>query len=257
VSLPEQVTRAFLLRSVDYGESDRIVTLLTEQRGRVSAIARGARRSQKRFGGALEPFALLEVSLARGRGQLERLADASLLEHYPGLARDLDRVAAAAFVVEIVRELAPEDQPEPGLFDTLGETLRLVAEAEGTAIAALALAAALRVLETSGLALSADACNACGTAVPPGRRVLVDPRRGGVVCTPCGGGPITLSAPAAALLADLSREPLGGLAERGPDRSLVQEIEGVVEAFLEQRLERPLKSASFKLQLPRRRGSGR
>ena len=105
-----QRTRAFLLRSVDYGESDRVLTLLSEERGKIAAIARGARSSRKRFGGALEPFALLEVSLARGRGSLPRLAEASLLRAYAGLSRSLGRVGAAGFALELSGEVLPEHQ---------------------------------------------------------------------------------------------------------------------------------------------------
>lgn len=249
MSLPEQTTRAFLLRSVDYGESDRIVTLLTELRGRISAIARGARRSRQRFGGALEPFALLEVSLSRGRGDLLRLHEATLLEAHAGLGASLDRVGAAAFVLELVRELAPEDQPEPGLFRATGEALDRLATATETAVGALAIAAALRVLELAGLAPSTDRCNACGTPRPSGRRVLFDPRRGGIVCTPCGGGPITLSAASAALLDDLARAPLAEIGQSAPDERLIAELDRALEAFLEQRLDRPLRTAMFRFQL--------
>jgi DNA repair protein RecO (recombination protein O) len=246
VSLPDQVTRAFLLRSVDYGESDRVLTLLTEHRGRIAAIARGARRSQKRFGGALEPFALLEVALARGRGELWRLTEATLVEAHPGLSRDLARIGAAAFVLELVRELAPEDQPEPGLFRSIEEVLGLLASAEGTAVAALAFGAALRVLALAGIAVSVTACTACGKPVPAGRKVLFDPRRGGVVCSACGGGPIALSAVALALLVQLERTLLADLARVAPPDPIVDEVDRTLTAFLEQRLERPLRSAAFR-----------
>lgn len=244
--------RAFILRTADYGESDRVVTLLGEDLGKVAAIARGARSSRRRFGGALEPFALLEVALARGRGRLPRLAESTLLRAHAGLARSLTRVGAAGHLLELVRETLPEGQPEPRVFALIESLLPLIAEADDVAAASLGFAGALRVLALAGLGMSVSRCNACGTPVPPRRKVFVDPRRGGVVCTRCGGGPIVTSSRAVAALSRLERDPLGEIASGGVvDGPVLVEIEAVLGAFLEQQLDRPIKSISFLRQVGR------
>lgn len=238
--------RAFILRAVDYGESDRVITLLCEDLGKVATVARGARSSRRRFGGSLEPFALLDVTLAPGRGELPRLAEASLLRAHPDLAGSLARVGAAGHVLELARETLPERQPEPAVFALVDELLPLIAAADDPGSEALAFAGALRVLSLAGLGVSVERCNACGTPVPPGRKVLFDPRRGGVVCTPCGGGPIVLSAGAAGSLISLQRIPLAEIAGSAvPDAEVLEEIERALFAFFEQHLERPLRSTSF------------
>jgi DNA repair protein RecO (recombination protein O) len=259
VNEPIQRSRAFLLRTVDYGESDRVLTLLSEDRGKIAAIARGARSSRKRFGGALEPFALLEVSLTRGRGSLPLLAEASLLRAHSGLSRSLGRFGAAGFVLELAREILPEHQPEPAIFNLVDELLPLLAEAEDHDAVVLALGAALRALAAAGLGVSVSECNACGASVPPGRRVYFDPRRGGVVCTSCGGGPLVVSAAGIRALVTLAREPLGAVATAVGDLEpeVLGEIEHVLGAFLEQHLERPLKSLSFLDQVRLEGGSDR
>ena len=107
-------TRALLLRRVSYGESDLVVTLFTESLGRISALARGARRSQKRFGGALEPMHTLVVRVdERAGAELLALREASLDKPRHQLVRDLDRMQAAGRALGWIRRAAPTRTPEP------------------------------------------------------------------------------------------------------------------------------------------------
>jgi len=243
-------TRAFVLRAVDLRESDRLLTLLTLDLGKVSAVARGARSSRKRFGGALEPFSLVEVVLARGRGSegLFSLSEATLIEAHAGLASDLEQLGAAALVVELAREVAPEHEPDARLFNVVAEALVLLSRGGG-ASRALAICAAFRVLACAGLGVSATRCNACGRPVPPGRKAHFDPRRGGVVCTACGAGPILLTAAAVGALAQLERATLSQSAVAPIPASALLEIEAALGAFLEQHLSRPLRAGQFRRQV--------
>jgi DNA repair protein RecO (recombination protein O) len=249
--MPDTTTAAFVLRAVDLRESDRLFTLLTRELGKVSAVARGARTSRKRFGGALETFALVEVVLGRGRGRegLLTLNEATLIEAHAGLASDLERLGAAAMIVELAREVVPENEPDARLFGVVAEALALLSEAAGGATRSLAVAAALRVLACAGLGLSAGRCNACGRAVPPGRRAHFDPRRGGVVCTACGGGPILLTAAAAGALAELERGTLAAAAVAAVAAGTLLEVEAALGAFLEQHLARPMRADHFRRQV--------
>ena len=101
-------TRALVLKRVAYGESDLVVTLLTEELGRVSALARGARASQKRFGGSLEPMHTLRVRLDdRPRAELSVLRESSIDVPRTRLAIDLDKMQAAGRALGWVRRAAP------------------------------------------------------------------------------------------------------------------------------------------------------
>ena len=238
--------RAFILRTADYGESDRVITLLGEDLGKVAAIARGARSSRRRFGGSLEPFALLEVALAQGRGRLPRLAESSLLRAHAGLASSLARIGAAGYLLELVRETLPENQPEPRVFELVEDLLPLIDAAGDRTAVSLAFAGALRALALAGLGMSVSSCNACGAMVPPGRKAFFDPRRGGVVCTSCGGGPFVVSARAIEVLGGFERDPLEAIAdEPAAEGPVLVEAERVLGDFVEQQLNRTLKSISF------------
>lgn len=249
--MPDTTTAAFVLGAVDLRESDRLLTLLTRDLGKLSAVARGARTSRKRFGGALEPFALIEVVVGQGRGRegLFNLAEATLIEAHAGLSTDLERLGAAAFVIELAREVTPEHEPDLRLFGVVAEALGLLAHAPAGACRALAVAAALRVLACAGLALSASRCNACGRPVPSGRKAHFDPRRGGIVCTPCGAGPILLTAAAVRALAELESATLVESALASIPNPALLEVETALGSFLEQHLSRPLRAERFRRQV--------
>jgi DNA repair protein RecO (recombination protein O) len=248
-------TPAFTLRSIPYGESDKILTLFTRDRGKVGAIARAAQRSRKRFGGALEPFALVTVALvARPGADLMRLERADVLRTNAGIAADLPRMGQAATALELTRELLPPDQPEPALFDALAAFLATL-DAEGASIEGPRrgpgpppieglVAFELTALAHAGLAPRFDQCGVCGKPLPPGKPARFDPRRGGIVCRADGGGPITLSARAI--------EALASLAAGVPARLPSAEAKGAAEALralTEWHLGRALKSAAFLAQV--------
>jgi DNA repair protein RecO (recombination protein O) len=111
-------TEAIVLRLTDYGEADRIVSLFTLEHGKLSGIARGAKRSRKRFGGALEAFAHLKLQLHLGTG-LANLVSADILGIFPGVRAELTKIGFAAYACELVERLTPEEEPNPRLFRLL------------------------------------------------------------------------------------------------------------------------------------------
>lgn len=109
---------AIVLRCVDYGEADRIVSLFTLELGKVQGIARGAKRSRKRFGGALDPFAHLKLQLQQGHG-LATLASADIIGIFPHIRSDLVKIGCAAYACELVERLTPDEEANPRLFRLL------------------------------------------------------------------------------------------------------------------------------------------
>jgi DNA repair protein RecO (recombination protein O) len=206
---------AVVLRTVDHGESDRVVTLLARGQGKVAAYARGARASRRRFGGGLEPFTLLTAELS-GRGgedQLLRLESVAPERAFQAIRGDLARIACAAHAVEVARELTRDRQPHDELFDLLvGYLGRLEAgPAEPAALRAFELLA----LGATGFQPRLDVCARCGGALPEGP-VTFGPGEGGVLCGTCGGPAVAgrlLLSPAG--LAGLRRLQAGGLEAGG------------------------------------------
>lgn len=185
---------ALLLGRVDYGEADLIVQLFTDGLGRVSALARGGRRSQKRFGGALEPFHTLQVALEpRTRGELFVLKDASIVQPRLAIAEDLARLEAAAEGLVWLRRATLPKNPERALFERAEGFLDALMHENETSKTELS-SFGLGLLEILGFALNFGSCVSCGKECPSNRAAWIHPARGGLICVRCGGGPMRLSA---------------------------------------------------------------
>jgi len=198
---------AIVLRTVDYGENDVIAHLLVRGRGRVSAFARGARSSRRRFAGALEPFQLVEVLLSERNGQeLWMLREAAVAEAYGGLREDLHRIAHAGYAAELAHELSRPAEPADELFVLMDEFLRRLSAGPATSSRLRALE--LRALAGAGLSPELSVCARCGGEVPWGKAAF-DAGAGGLACARCAHpGALLLTAGARAALAQLQR---GGL----------------------------------------------
>ncbi|WP_185244832.1 DNA repair protein RecO [Citrifermentans bremense] len=107
-----------VLRLTDFGEADRIVTFFTLEQGKLQGVARGAKRSKKRFAGALEAFAHLKLQLQLG-GSLTTLSSADIVSIFPGIRADLVKIGCAAYACELVERLTPDEEPAPRLFRLL------------------------------------------------------------------------------------------------------------------------------------------
>lgn len=225
---PATATRAILLRSVAYGEADRIVTLLTDEHGKLAVIARGARRSQKRFAGALEPFALIDAEVALGSGELGRLAGARVLRGYPRILGSLARMELAGRALEMVRELVPAREPDPRFVETIVELFERLEEDDGEAPESR-LAFEMRFLAIAGLAPRLDACGRCGTRAEE-RAALFDPGLGAIVCRSCGGGPIHLASATRSRMMAAMRHGWTESA-RGWSAREIAEASGAIDAF--------------------------
>jgi DNA repair protein RecO (recombination protein O) len=122
--------QAIVLSTIDYGDSDRIASLFTLEHGRIRAFARSARRSQKRFGPALETFARIEVQARLKEEGLSTLQQADIISVYPGIRGDLPRIAHALYACELVEAMTPEGHTLTRLYRLLTAWLdRLETEA--------------------------------------------------------------------------------------------------------------------------------
>ena len=194
-SSPARVAQALLLRRVEYGDSDLVVTLLTDTIGRVSALARGARKSVKRFGGVLEPMHTLQISYDdRSSAELVGLREAKLLRARPFLVTSLERMQAAGLALGWVRKAAPPRTPEPEVWAALERLLDQLSDEQDEASPRARLAATgLQLLAAFGWGIDFERCVSCGKTPAPGQAAALDAARGGLVCKACGGARRRLS----------------------------------------------------------------
>ena len=113
-------TYAYVLRTVNYGDRDLVVTLFSPELGKVGAIARSARASKKRFAGGIEPFTRLDAQLKFRPGRdLAQLLETQVEDGHPKIREDFDKITIASYVTELVAAFAQEGEAQPRLFDLL------------------------------------------------------------------------------------------------------------------------------------------
>lgn len=222
-------TEAVVLRSFRFGEADRVLHLLSRERGRIGAIVKGVRRTRSRFGARLEPFTHVRLVLHEGRGELSTVTGADTIWSGDAVRGDPYRLAVASIGVETVLKLFPEQQPNERLFDGLLRFLDTVATRPTPPLPAvpaedpLGLGFGCKLLALAGWAPRTDACAECGADRPLSRYSAA---AGGGICDRCGDGfplaPTTLPS-----VRELLRSPLGDAA--APERSAARQIVRLLE----------------------------
>jgi DNA repair protein RecO (recombination protein O) len=241
---PTDTTDALLLRALDYSEADRIVTLLTGSFGKASFIARGARRSKKRFSGALQPFQLLRVELSHGRGDLGTLARAQIVRPFPRVLGDLGRMGVGFAALELVRELVPEREADPAPLQLSVALLDALDEVDAPS-ARLLVCFEARLLSLCGFAPQLLQCGLCGRSPGESQAAEFDPHNGHLVCRQCGGASHHLAGPMRAAL-QLATGPDWLAAAHGPWAPLAaSQAHAALRLFAEHRIGKALEADSL------------
>lgn len=176
---------AIVLRQVNYGESDLIVSLLTAEQGVLRGYARGGRKSIKRFGPALEPFSHINIRWQPGRGDLLVLLDADLLDPHQGLRLSLVSLALAGYAVEVLEMLLQEGEEQFESFSLLHGYLKFLSNQGDPSLARLLFE--LRLVQHLGYIPHLLHCSKCFIPFAVGD-IAFDPARGGSLCDSCAEG---------------------------------------------------------------------
>ena len=227
---------AVVLRSWKLGEADRILSLMTQQNGKIRCVAKGARKTQSRFGSRVEPTNHLQVQLYRGKGELDTLTQVESIDRYPVLREDLELFARASSMLEAVEVVAQDREPNEGLYTMLARALHTVAHSESHLVVAGFF---LKLLQREGFAPAVDVCVLCGRDTDLTHLSVED---GGTTCSTCRAG-TPLSVEALALLQLALGGQLGAVLNQ-PASPATREVDVLSTRLLEHMLERRLRSAS-------------
>jgi DNA repair protein RecO (recombination protein O) len=203
-------TEAIVLRSIRYGEADRILHLYTPRHGRLGAIAKGVRRARSRFGARLEPFFHVCVILHEGRGELHTVTSADTIEAHGPLRDRADTLDAAARACDAVARLFETTEPHPEVFTLLVNELALLSADPAHARPSNGLAFRLKLLLAAGIMPQLASCAACGE--PEGLSGF-SPAAGGVVCSSCEGAAFPLGEESYRFLVGAVGKPLADAPE--------------------------------------------
>ena len=212
-------TEGVVLRSIRYGEADRILHVYTPMRGKVGAIAKGVRRTKSRFGGRLEPFFHLNLVLHEGRSELLTVTSVETVAPHARLRADANALDAAARACDAVGRLFDTPEANPAVFGLLVTELGLLdVNPIAHATHGNQLAFRLKLLLAAGLAPQLAACAACGAQE---HLVAFSGAEGGVVCAGCEAGSFPIDAAAHAFMVAALGTPLARAPKSAP-RALKQ-----------------------------------
>ena len=181
---------AVVLRSIRFGEADRILHLYTAERGRVGAIAKGARRIRSRLGGRLEPLSRVNLVLHEGRGELCTITQADTVHAHPALRERRASLERGSQACEAVLRLLDSGEANRPAYNLLCHELGLLDAQPESATRAQALAFRAKLLLAAGFAPELAACASCGEKEHLGG---FSPSAGGVVCASCEAGSFPLA----------------------------------------------------------------
>jgi DNA repair protein RecO (recombination protein O) len=240
-------TEAIVLRSIRFGEADRVLHLYSASRGRIGAIAKGSRRPRSRFGGRLEPYFRLDLVLHEGRGDLATVTGANTVAGHPRLRESGAALTAASRACDAVLRLCDAAEPNPGVYNLLCRYLGMLDGGDDPRASALdgavshstALAFRLKLALATGFAPELAACARCGEA---DGLVGFSGAAGGVVCGACERDGFALTAEAHTFMVEAIGKPL---AEAPPAEELaLRQAERAISSTLEHHAHVQLRSAA-------------
>jgi len=175
-------SEAFLLRKIQYGEADLILSLFTKDFGKIRGLAKNARKSRKRFGGRLEPFIHFRVRFREKPAGMKFIEDTETIRAFSGLMEDIELFMWGSFILENVDILIPEEEPSSDTFELLVHTLSALDS--GKSPIPVILNFQLSLLSLSGYKPNLDNCLECGNPIEKG---FFSIKKGGVFCNECKG----------------------------------------------------------------------
>lgn len=246
----EERTPAIVLRSRIHGESDKIVTFLTQNWGKVTGIAKGAKRSRRRFVNVLEPFTQVQLRFRPGRSdELAFVFGCDLIRSFRGPSRDLQRFALASYVTELIDAMVAGRESGPETYELLLHSLAVLEEQSRLSPLFLPVFELL-LLTRVGYAPHLTGCQQCSVNLDGDETpLLFSPSLGGLLCQNChgqGGTTLRISPETLRLLRGFKKNVVVDtfLQATAPPH-VYRETRALVSSLLARHLLRPLKSQAF------------
>jgi DNA repair protein RecO (recombination protein O) len=243
------VTPAIVLRAWPFGESDKIVSFLTEGYGKVTGIAKGAKRSRKRFVNTLEPFSLVNLRFQdRPQSKLAFVHACDMIRGFKDLTTSLEKIAYACYLMEITDGLTSEREENRSLFEHLREGLIFIEEKEASFLFLAFFE--LKLLKLSGYQPMLENCRRCGRSWNRDLQAKwrFSPCDGGILCESCSTfrkEVMPLSSEALSLLADLQKANGVLSPHLSFPFSVLKESRSILLRFIQFQINKELKSARF------------
>lgn len=177
-------TSGFVLRTLSYGESDLIITFYSPDLGKFKGIAKGAKRSKKRFANVFEPFSLTEIIFSRkSRDMLALIESCDIIDHYHDIRLDMEKTLIASYFIELTDHFSPEGKKNEKVFELLRDFLLILGKEKSTD--ATVRFFEMRLLKLAGFEPALENCIVCKTPVTNGNYYYFHASEGGIKCSAC------------------------------------------------------------------------
>ncbi|MCP4666993.1 MAG: DNA repair protein RecO [Deltaproteobacteria bacterium] len=241
------ISPAIIMRIVKFGETDLIVGFITPDKGRLKGIAKGARKSRKRFANCLDHFCLanLEYEIKR-KGDLHFLHSGKLIEAFPGLRSDFSSLSLASYMIELTEVLFPPGVADKNMFELLKDSFSLLHQGERND--ALRIHFEARAMTLGGYRIDFDRCCHCGRPYAGEGKVIFVQEKGGISCLKCGRESRLspgLEPESAKRLTALQSARWGKGDPLNMTEETIHEIKAVLKLHIEYRLGRRLKTGKY------------
>lgn len=236
---------SIVLKRMDYGEADRILTVLSRRYGKLRLLAKGVRRTQSKLAGHLEPFAHAQLMVAKGRN-LDVVTQAMTMASFWEIRESLERSSYAFHFAELVDAFVQDADEHQGVFDLLRDSLATLASTDRPP-ALVARHFEMHLLDEAGFRPQLEACVACEASVQPVTNGYSVPR-GGVFCPTCTRlepSAVPLEVPPLKLLRFLQRTPQARSLTLEVPVEVLEHVEIILRRQLEFSLERKLRAVAF------------
>ena len=237
-----------MLKRADFGEADRLLTLYSKEKGKITAIAKGARKPQSRKTGHVELYMRSKFFIAKGRS-LDIITQAEMIDAYADLRADLMRVTHASYAVELLDRFTVEEDPHNGIYDLLDHTLDRLAQTDDLSLATRYYE--LRLLSLTGFRPRLFQCVSCGEEIIE-QDQFFSPEMGGLLCPNCRQADyraIPVAANVVKVLRYLQTRHWDTVSHLHLRPELLEKLEQVMHKYIRFTLERELKSVDFLHQL--------
>lgn len=237
-------TEGIVLRYTNLGEADKILTILTRNKGKIKAVAKGCRKPKSNMLASTELFAFSEFVLYKGTN-LYQVTQAETREIFYNLRNDLLKLSYAVFFVDMADAVSEEELPSERLFMLLAKTLYYLAAGE-IPVGIINEAYQLKIMDISGYRPSLQTCVRCGKDEPQGYKFDIE--MGGVICKECeklGTGIIKISPGTLETIRLLLNTEISRLNTIKIDNTIFNEVDKLVKRFVETHLDKHFKSLDF------------
>jgi DNA repair protein RecO (recombination protein O) len=240
-------SQAIIMRIREFGETDLLVTYFTPEMGQLKGVAKGARKSRKRFVNCLDVFSLVNLEFGlRRQGALYFLHSGRLIEGYAGLRADFASVAVASYMIELTEVLFPQSVADGEAFDLLKASFEALAG--GGAGEKLQVLFETRAMALGGYSINVDRCSMCKRSYMGQGMAVFKREQGAIACLGCAQASVRsplMGPESVRALARMQSGPLPDLFKTDLDDTMVNEIRPVLKLHREYRLERRLKTAKY------------